>query len=127
MDLKALTEAIIGAAIEVHRELGPGLLESSYEQCLCRELSLRNIPFECQKQLPISYKGMVLDCGYRIDILVAGQVVIEIKAVEKLLPIHEAQVLTYLRHGSWCVGLLINFKVELLRNGIKRLVHNYPE
>jgi GxxExxY protein len=127
MELKKLTEAVIGAAIEVHRHLGPGLLESAYEQCLCRELSLRGIPFECQRQLPVSYKGMLLDCGYRIDLLIDGQLVVEIKAVEKLQPIHEAQVLTYLRLGPWQVGLLMNFNVEVLRLGIKRLVLNYKD
>ena len=125
MNLNDLTEAIIGAAIEVHRHLGPGLLESSYEQCLCRELSLRNIPFEYQKPLPINYKGMLLDCGYRVDILIAGQILLELKSVEKLLPIHQAQVLTYLKLGNWPIALLINFNVEVLRLGLKRIVHNY--
>src|SRR3954470_17596251 len=123
MDLNRISEAVIGAAIEVHKEMGAGLLESIYEQCLCRELSLRGLRFECQKPLPVTYKGMKLDCGYRIDILVEKAVVIEIKAVEKVLPIHEAQLLTYLRLGGWQLGLLINFNVELLRQGIKRLVN----
>ena len=127
MNLNELTEAIIGAAIEVHRHTGPGLLESTYEQCLCRELSLRGIPFEYQKPLPVRYKGELIDCGYRVDILVAGQVVLELKSIEKLLPIHEAQLLTYLRLGGWQIGLLINFNVEVLRLGIKRLVNNLPE
>src|SRR5687767_7970885 len=105
MDLNILSERVIGAAIEVHREMGAGLLESTYEQCLCRELSLRGINFECQKPLPVNYKGMKLDCGYRIDILVEGVLVIEIKAVEKLLPIHEAQLLTYLRLSDCRLGL----------------------
>ncbi len=127
MNLNELSEAVIGGAIEVHRHLGPGLLESSYEQCLCRELSLRNIPFEFQKSLPISYKGMLLDCSYKIDLLVAGMLVIEIKSFEKVLPIHEAQLLTYLRLGNWRLGLLMNFNVEALRLGIKRLVNNFQE
>ncbi|MEA2733583.1 MAG: hypothetical protein QOE14_34 [Humisphaera sp.] len=127
MDLNKLSEAVIGAAIEVHKEMGAGLLESTYEQCLCRELSLRGIKFECQKPLPVNYKGMVLDCGYRIDILVEGVLVIEIKAVDKLLPIHEAQLLTYLRLSQCQLGLLINFNVEVLRLGIKRMVNHLDE
>ena len=126
MELNDITEAIIGAAIEVHKQIGAGLLESSYERCLCRELELRGTPFECQKPLPVHYKGIELDCGYRIDLLVAGKVVVEIKSVEKLLPIHEAQLLTYLRLGGCHVGLLINFNVEALRLGIKRIVNDLP-
>ncbi|MEA2709365.1 MAG: hypothetical protein QOF78_1966 [Phycisphaerales bacterium] len=120
MDLNKLSEGVIGAAIEVHKEMGAGLLESTYEQCLCRELSLRGIKFECQKPLPVNYKGMVLDCGYRIDILVEGVLVIEIKAVE-------AQLLTYLRLSQCQLGLLINFNVEVLRLGIKRMVNHLDE
>ncbi len=127
MDLNKLSEAVIGAAIEVHRETGAGLLESTYEQCFCRELSLRGIQFEYQKPMPITYKGMKLDCGYRIDLLVEGVLVIEIKAVEKLLPIHEAQLLTYLRLSGCQLGLLINFNVDVLRLGIKRMVNNFSE
>lgn len=123
MQINEITEAIIAAAIEVHRQLGAGLLESAYHQCLCRELSLRGIPFEYKKPLPVTYKGMLLDCGYEIDLLVAGQVVVELKAVDKLHPIHEAQLLTYLKLGDWPVGLLINFNVEVLRLGIKRIAH----
>ena len=125
--LNALTGQIIGAAIEVHRALGPGLLESAYEKCLCRELSLRRLPVERQRQLPVSYKGVSLDCGYRLDLLVSGAAVVEIKAVEKLLPIHEAQMLTYLRLGGWKVGLLINFNVPVLKRGIRRLVWGLGE
>ena len=127
MDLNKLTEAVIGAAIEVHREMGAGLLESTYEQCLCRELSLRGIAFECQKPLPVTYKGMKLDCGYRIDVLVEGVLVVEVKSVEKLAPIHEAQLLTYLRLSGCQIGLLINFNVEVLRLGVKRMVNNFSE
>lgn len=93
------TEAIIGAAIEVHKHLGPGLLESAYEECLCHELNLRNIPFQRQVSLPVVYKGTILDCGYRIDLLVKNEVAVELKAIESLLPIHEAQALTYMRLG----------------------------
>jgi|SRR2546428_182837 len=118
-----LTGEIIGAAIEVHRKLGPGLLESTYAACLCRELELRNISFESQKPLPLEYKGVRLDCGYRLDLLVAGQVVVEIKSVEALAPIHEAQLLTYLRLTGVKIGLLINFNVVVLKSGIRRLVH----
>jgi GxxExxY protein len=97
-------------------------LESTYEECLCRELSLRNIPFERQKVVPLEYKGVKLDCGYRLDLLVADKVVVEIKSVENLLPIHEAQVLTYLKLGGWQIALLINFNVPVLKEGIKRIV-----
>jgi GxxExxY protein len=127
MHLNELSEAVIGAAIEVHRETGAGLLESTYEQCLCRELSLRGIPFEYQKPLPVIYKGMCLDCGYRIDLLVDCRLIVELKSVEKILPIHEAQLLTYLKLGGWQLGLLINFNVEVLRLGIKRIVHQFRE
>ncbi len=124
MELNQLTEKIIGAAIEVHRTLGPGLMESAYAECLCRELLLQGIPFEREKALPVAYKGVKLDCGYRLDLLVAGSVVVELKAVEELLPIHEAQLLTYLRLGGWKVGLLINFNVPVLTKGVKRMVNN---
>jgi len=124
MELNELTEKIIGAAIEVHRTLGPGLMESAYAECLCRELALQGIPFEREKTLPVEYKGVKLDCGYRFDLLVAGSVVVELKAVEELLPIHEAQLLTYLRLGGWKVGLLINFNVPVLTKGVKRMVNN---
>jgi GxxExxY protein len=118
-----VTQSVIGAAVEVHRALGPGLLERVYEECLCHELGLRNIAYERQRQLPVQYKGQAIDCSYRIDVLVSKLVVVEIKAVESLLPIHEAQLLTYLRLGGWQAGLLLNFNVPSLRLGIKRLVH----
>ena len=127
MKANQITGAIIGAAIEVHRALGPGLLESAYEECLCRELSLRQIPFERQLPLPVEYKGLRLDCGYRLDLLVADMVVVEIKAVESLLPIHEAQLLTYMKPGGWKVGLLINFNVPVLKQGIRRCVLGLEE
>jgi GxxExxY protein len=117
-----LTEAIIGAAIEVHRTLGPGLLESAYEQCLCHELSLQNMEFRRQVELPVRYKAVQLDCGYRIDVLVDERVVVELKAVERLLPIHEAQLMTYLKLSGRSVGLLLNFQVPVLKDGLKRIV-----
>ena len=127
MKVNQITDAIIGSAIEVHRALGPGLLESIYEECLCQELDVRRIPFERQRPLPVEYKGLHLDCGYRLDLLVASTVVVEVKAVESLLPIHEAQLLTYLKLGGWNVGLLINFNVPILKQGIRRRVLNLEE
>lgn len=120
-----LTREIIGAAIEVHRELGPGLLESAYEQCLCHELSLRGLKFQRQVELPVTYKGIRLDCGFRMDIVVEGIVVVELKTVDTLLPIHQAQMLTYLKLYHRQVGLLLNFNVPVLKDGLKRIVHNY--
>ncbi len=117
-----LTEQIIGAAIEVHRELGPGLLESAYEECLCHELHLRGMKFQRQMDLPIAYKGLKLDCGYRLDIVVEDSVLIELKSIEQILPIHQAQLLTYLHLSGKKVGLLINFSVSVLKNGIVRRV-----
>ncbi len=119
---KELTGQIIGAAIEVHRELGPGLLESAYQTCLAQELKLRNLKFEKEKPLPVSYKGCQLDCGYRLDFLVEGKVVVELKAVEAIQPVHEAQLLTYLKLTGFRVGLLINFNVPVLKKGIIRRV-----
>ena len=127
MRVNQITEAVIGAAIEVHRALGPGLLESAYEECLCRELTLQGVSFDRQCPLPIEYKGLRLDCGYRLDLLVENEVVVEIKAVENVLPIHEAQLLTYLKLGNWKVGLLINFNVPVLKQGIKRMVLGLEE
>jgi GxxExxY protein len=120
-----ITEAIIGAAIAVHRTLGPGLLESAYEECLCYELNLRNLPFQRQVPLPVRYKSVLLDCGYRIDLVVNGLVIVELKTVEKLLPIHEAQLLTYLKLFNSRVGLLINFQVPVVKDGIRRIVNNF--
>ena len=115
------TAQIIGAAIEVHRRLGPGLLESAYQACLARELSLRNVPFEREVSLPIEYEGIQVDCSYRLDFVVAGKVVIELKAVDALQKVHEAQLLTYLRLSGLRVGLLINFNfnVAVLKEGIR--------
>lgn len=117
-----LTGKVIGAAIEVHRALGPGLLESAYEECLCHELNLAGLAFARQVSLPVIYKGVRLDCGYRLDVVVEGQVVVELKTVERLMPIHEAQLLTYLRLAQIHTGLLLNFNVPVLRDGIKRMV-----
>ncbi|MGH9642769.1 MAG: GxxExxY protein [Terriglobales bacterium] len=116
------TAPIIGAAIEVHRYLGPGLLESAYEGCLCHELHLLGLEFERQVPLPVSYKGLALDCGYKIDLIVAHEVILELKSIEKILPVHEAQLLTYLKLSRKRVGLLINFNVPLLTQGIVRRV-----
>ncbi|HEY1469515.1 MAG TPA: GxxExxY protein [Candidatus Acidoferrum sp.] len=122
MNPTELTHRIIGAAIEVHRQLGPGLLESAYEECLCRELQLRHIKFDRQKPIPIVYKDVKLQCGYRIDILVEGCVVLELKSIEHLAPIHEAVVLTYLKLSGNTLGPLINFHVPVLKDGIRRYI-----
>jgi GxxExxY protein len=117
-----LTHEVIGASIEVHRKLGPGLLESAYRRCLRRELLLRGIPYRKEYPLPLEYKGIRLECGYRVDILVGGLVPVEVKSVQALAPIHDAQLLTYLRLGGWRVGLLINFNVVVLKDGIHRKI-----
>lgn len=122
-----LSELVIGAAIEVHRALGPGLLESTYEMCLCHELALRKIPFERQKAIPVAYKGIRLDCGYRADLIVDRVLLVEIKSVDSMLPICDAQLLTYLKLGGWKVGLMINFNVELLKHGIRQKVLGFSE
>ena len=127
MEINQITEVIIGSAIEVHRRLGPGLLESAYQECLCYELTLQDIRYEAQVALPIQYKGRRLDCGYRLDLLVEDQVVVEVKAVERIAKVHEAQLLTYLKLGGWQVGLLINFNVPVLRQGIRRMVFEFDE
>lgn len=116
------SELVIGAAIEVHRNLGPGLLESAYEVCLARELAGRGVEFQRQVELPVVYKGERLDAGFRIDLLVADAIVVELKAIEKVLPVHEAQLITYLRLSNKRVGLLINFNVPMLKDGIVRRV-----
>jgi GxxExxY protein len=120
MDDNSITGAVIGAAIEVHKLLGPGLLESAYEECLAREFDLRGIHYDRQKAVPVVYKDVKLDCGYRIDLVAEGRVVVELKAVESLAPIHEAIVLTYLRLSGCRIGLLINFNVVTLKEGIRR-------
>jgi len=121
MEINKLTGEAIGAAIEVHKTLGPGLLESAYEECLSRELDLRNISYERQKALPVDYKGVRLDCGYRLDLVVDARLILELKACDSLLPIHEAQLLTYLKLTGIKVGLIINFNVGVLKEGIKRI------
>ena len=122
-----LTEIVIGCAIEVHRTLDPGLLESAYEICLRHELNLRGIPFERQVSIPMEYKGARLDCGYRADLIVGGKILVEIKAVDQLAPIHEAQVLSYLKLSGLKVGLLINFNERGLTHGVRRKVLGPPE
>lgn len=124
-ETNALTEKIIGCCIEVHRHLGPGLLESAYEETLCRELSLQKIPYQRQRDMPIDYKGSHLDAGYRIDLLVADEVIVEIKSVEKMNPVFSKQLLTYLRLSGKRWGLLINFNVGVLKDGIERIVNGY--
>ena len=120
--MNEITEKIIGAAIAVHKELGPGLLESAYEACLVYELVQSGLKVESQKSLPVSYRGVKVDCGYRIDLLVEDQIILELKSIEKLEPIHEAQILSYLKLSGYKIGLLINFNVSLLKNGIRRFV-----
>jgi GxxExxY protein len=122
MERDPLTEGIIGAAIEVHRVMGPGLLESVYERCLCHELKLRDLAHERQKPLPVVYKGVALDDPLFLDVVVQQEVILELKAVERLLPIHEAQLLTYMKLSGIRRGLLINFNVRLLKDGVKRFV-----
>ena len=122
MEFDELSRSVIGCAIEVHRDLGPGLLESTYRQCLACELSRAEILFQTEVPLPVRYKDILLDCGYRIDLLVRGKLIVEIKSVEALLPIHQAQILTYMRLGNFPIGLLINFNVTKLQTGIKRFV-----
>jgi GxxExxY protein len=123
--LDSITEKVIGGAIAVHRALGPGLLESAYEECLCFELSQARLCFERQVPLPVVYKGISLDCGYRMDIVVEDKIVIEVKAVERLIPVHEAQLLSYLKLGQRPVGLLMNFHTPILKNGLKRIVNRF--
>jgi GxxExxY protein len=120
-----LTDQIIGSAIEVHRHLGPGLLESAYEECFCYELARRGLSFQRQLAIPLEYKGLKLDCGYKLDVLVEDSVIVELKAIEDLLPIHSSQLLTYLKTQNKRVGLLINFNVPVLKNGLKRIVNRY--
>ena len=122
MEFDELSRSVIGCAIEVHRMLGPGLLESTYRKCLAYELSEAGISFQMELPLPVQYKGILLDCGYRIDLPVNGNLIVEIKSVETVLPIHHAQTLTYMRLARVSVALLINFNVRKLQNGIKRCV-----
>jgi GxxExxY protein len=122
MEFDELSRRVIGCVIEVHRNLGPGLLESTYRQCLACELSHAGVPFQMEVPLPVRYKDVLLDCGYRIDLLVRSDLIVEIKSVETLLPIHQAQILTYMRLARIPIGLLMNFNVTKLQNGIKRFV-----
>ncbi|MBA4121418.1 MAG: GxxExxY protein [Acidobacteria bacterium] len=122
--INQITEKIIGCAISVHRGLGPGLLESAYEECLCFELTQNKFEFDSQVPLPVIYKGVKLDCGYRIDVVVENLVIVELKAVERILPVHEAQLLSYLKLYDKKIGLLINFHVPILKSGLKRIVNN---
>jgi GxxExxY protein len=123
MDINDLTGEVIKAAIEVHRVLGPGLLESAYEECLCYELGRRKVPYERQRELSIEYKGIKLDCAYRLDLVIDNRVIVELKSCDALEPIHTAQLLTYLRITGLRLGLLINFNVPLLKKGIKRIAN----
>lgn len=123
MENDPLSERIIGFAIDIHRQLGPGLLESAYEECLCFEIGQAGLAFERQKSVPVVYKFVRLDCAYRLDLVVENRLIIEVKSVERLIPIHEAQLITYLRLTGLPVGLLLNFNSDLLKNGIRRLVH----
>ena len=122
MKFDELSNRVIGCAIEVHRELGPGLLESAYEQCLAHELKLNGIVFHLQHPLPVEYKGVRLDCGYRVDVLVENALILELKSVDEIKSIHEAQLLTYMKLAQVKTGLLINFNVTMLKSGIKRFV-----
>ena len=126
-NMNKLSSRIIGAAIEVHKALGPGLLESAYEECLCKELGLRDLSIERQKPLPLEYKGDKLDCGYRLDVVVEQAIIIELKACKEIEPIHKAQLLTYLKLSKLSLGLLLNFNVPLMRDGIVRIVNKLPE
>jgi len=119
---KEITDQVIGACIEIHKQLGPGLLESAYEECLCHELNLRGLRFRRQVSLPVTYKGIKLDCGYRLDILVEEKVILELKSVDEVTPLHKAQLLTYLRLSGNKVGLILNFNTAVMKDGITRLV-----
>ena len=125
--LNRITESIIGAAIDVHRALGPGLLESAYEVCLAFEVAQRGLKVEQQKPLPVVYRQVKLDCGYRLDLLVEDSVIVEIKAIDSLAAIHQAQLLSYLKLSGCKVGLLINFNVKVLKDGIRRVVNDFPD
>lgn len=125
--LNKITETIIGVAIDIHKALGPGLLESAYEACMVYDLIQSSLKVEQQKPLPVIYREVKLECGYRLDLMIENEVIVEIKSVEKLLPIHKAQLMSYLKLADRKVGLLINFNVELLKDGIQRVVNNFPD
>ena len=127
MDINELSSKIIGAAIEVHKALGPGLLESTYEECICHELNLQGLSLERQKPLAVQYKGLKLDCGYRLDVVVENAIILELKSCEKIEPIHRAQLLTYLKLSGLNLGLLLNFNVTVMRDGIVRIVNELME
>ena len=127
MDINELSSNILGSAIEIHKILGPGLLESAYEECLCHEFNVRGLLYERQKPLPILYKAKKLDCGYRLDLVVEDKIILELKACEKIEPIHKAQLLTYLKISGLNLGLLLNFNVPLMREGITRVVNEFNE
>jgi GxxExxY protein len=127
MDINQLSSKIIGAAIEVHKALGPGLLESAYAKCLCRELKLRGLSFDNQNPLPLVFKGEELDCGYRLDIVVDNAIILELKSCEKIEPIHKAQLLTYLKLSGLRLRLVLNFNVPVMRDGIVRIANNLEE
>jgi len=127
MDINELSSSIIGAAIEVHKALGPGLLESAYEECLSHEFSFRNFSFERQKSLPLIYKGKKLDCSYRLDLVVGNAIILELKSCEKIDPIHKAQLLTYLKLSGLHLGLILNFNTTVMRDGIVRIVNELNE
>ena len=123
VDINKLSREIIGAAIEVHKALGPGLLESAYERCLCHELNLRVLSYKSQEPLAVRYKGIKLDCGYRLDIVIEDKIILELKSCEKVDPIHKAQLLTYLKLSGLHLGLILNFNVPVMRDGIVRIVN----
>jgi GxxExxY protein len=127
MDINKLSSEIIGAAIEVHKSLGPGLLESSYEECLTHELGLRDLSVKRQVPVPVVYKGKKLDCGYRLDVVVENTIILELKSCERIEPIHKAQLLTYLRLSGFNLGLLLNFNVSVMKDGIIRVVNELKE
>ena len=126
-ELNSISEAIVGAAIDVHKAIGPGLLESACEACLAYELRRRGLRVEQQKELPLKYRDVLLDCGYRLDLLVEDSVIVEVKAIEALLPLHQAQLMSYLRLTNCRLGLIINFNVTQLTRGIKRVVNEFPD
>jgi GxxExxY protein len=127
LSVNEITERIIGACIEIHRQLGPGLLELACEECPCHEHASAGMRFERQVALPVSYKGVKLDCGYRLDLIVEGKVIVELKTVDEIQPIHQSQLLTYLKLAGVSVGLLVNFNVPVLKHGVKRIVNNHQD
>ena len=127
INVNTLSSSIIGAAIEVHKAIGPGLLESAYEECMCHELNIRGFAFERQRPLTVRYKGIYLDCGYRLDVVVEGAIILELKSCETIKPIHRAQLLTYLKLSGLSLGLLLNFNVTLMKDGIVRIVNELNE